>query len=46
MLSADENGRNCPAVSASADVMTTRCRFAPDGIELHSHPISVVNLPG
>ena len=40
------NGTNRLATSAPWGVSTTRCRFAPLGSELHSQPISAVNLPG
>ena len=45
-LSVLANGRNFCAVSASASVNTTRCKFAPPGIELHSQPTNAVNFPG
>ncbi len=39
-------GNERPAVAASAEVKTTRCRFAQLGIGDHSQPISAVNRPG
>jgi len=46
MLSVDAYGSNCMATLASELVKTTRWRFAPAGIELHSQPIRAVNSPG
>ena len=34
------------ALSPPSGVTTIRCRFAPVGIELHSHPSRLVNTPG
>ena len=45
-LSVEEKGEKVPASSKLASVITTRCRLAPPGTELHSHPIRAVNSPG
>ena len=45
-LAPDDTGWKRRACSAPASVSTTRCRFAPPGVEVHSHPMRLVNAPG
>ena len=40
------NGRKRCAAAAFAGVNTTRCKFRPSGIEVHSQPTKLVNVPG